>query len=97
MRLTKTQRAIITTGVHKYVGASVEIHLYGSRLDDTQRGGDVDLLLISPTVITPLACVELEMALVEYLQLPVTVIAYVPTEEPTLSQSIALAEACPID
>lgn len=97
MRLTQTQRAIILFGVHEFIGPSVNVHVFGSRLDDTKRGGDVDLLLISQAAIPLLACAELKMALEERLQLPVDIVTYVSTAKPTPFQAIALAQSRPID
>ncbi len=45
MRLSQSQRELILSGVREFVGPSVAVHVFGSRLDDSKRGGDVDLLL----------------------------------------------------
>ncbi|MBT2785489.1 MULTISPECIES: nucleotidyltransferase domain-containing protein [unclassified Halomonas] len=97
MRLTQTQRAIILASVREFIKPSVQVHMFGSRLDDTKRGGDVDLLMITRTAIPLLACAELKMALEERLQLPVDIVSYVSTDEPTPFQAIALAQSHPID
>lgn len=97
MRLTQTQRAIILSGVREFIGSSANVHVFGSRLDDAKRGGDVDLLLITPTAIPLLACAELKIALEERLQLPVDIVTYVSTREPTPFQAIALAQSSPIE
>ena len=97
MRLTQAQRDSIISSVREFAGAEVDIHVFGSRLDDTRRGGDVDLLLISPTAIPRLICAELKMALEERLQLPMDVLTYVSGTEPTPFQAIALAQSQPIN
>lgn len=97
MRLTQAQRTAILSGVHEFMGTDVNVHVFGSRLDDAKRGGDVDLLLISPTAISLLACAELKMALEQRLQLPVDIVTYVSTTEPTPFQAIALAQSSPIE
>ncbi|WP_447043750.1 nucleotidyltransferase domain-containing protein [Vreelandella sp. H-I2] len=97
MRLTQSQRDMILSSVREFIEPSVQVHVFGSRLDDTKRGGDVNLLLISQTVIPLLACAELKMALEERLQLPVDIVTYVSTAEPTPFQSIALAQSRPIE
>ncbi|AMD00464.1 nucleotidyltransferase domain-containing protein [Halomonas chromatireducens] len=43
MRLTDTQRQTIQHIVHEELGESATVKLFGSRLDDTARGGDIDL------------------------------------------------------
>lgn len=97
MRITRTQQAIIISGVRKFIGDGVEIHLFGSRLDDSQQGGDVDLLLMTPTAIPQDDCENLKTALEEYLKLPVKIVTYVATDEPTPSQASLLADAYQIN
>ncbi|MDN5849200.1 MAG: nucleotidyltransferase domain-containing protein [Nitrococcus sp.] len=43
MRLTSEQVRVIRAKVHAAFGASTRVYLFGSRLDDAARGGDVDL------------------------------------------------------
>ena len=45
MRLTSEQIQAIRTGVAQVAGQSAKGWLFGSRLHDQARGGDVDLLL----------------------------------------------------
>lgn len=45
MRLTAAQIAMIRESVVQLVGSSAHIWLFGSRVRDDARGGDVDLLL----------------------------------------------------
>jgi predicted nucleotidyltransferase len=45
MRLTETQRAAIKATVSNTIDSDSRIWLFGSRVDDTQRGGDIDLLI----------------------------------------------------
>jgi hypothetical protein len=45
MRLTGQQRRIIRTTVAKTFGAGVRGWLFGSRADDSKRGGDIGLLI----------------------------------------------------
>ncbi len=45
MRLTESQRAAIKTSVANAMGTESRIWLFGSRADDTKRGGDIDLLI----------------------------------------------------
>ncbi|GEN29560.1 hypothetical protein HVA01_32060 [Halovibrio variabilis] len=97
MRITQTQRAIILSGVNEFIGDSVETHVFGSRLDDSKRGGGVDLLLIAQKEVPPKACAELNEVLEAYLKLPVKIVTYVTTDEPSPTQAKVLAEACPID
>ncbi len=45
MRLTEQQQKTIKHTVTALTGNETEIILFGSRVDDTQRGGDIDLLI----------------------------------------------------
>ena len=46
MRLTREETKAISEEVRR-VDAAAQIYLYGSRADDTARGGDIDLLVVS--------------------------------------------------
>lgn len=48
MRLTDEQRAIIKTLTEQIVGPNARVVLFGSRVDDAKRGGDIDLLVEVP-------------------------------------------------
>ncbi len=45
MRLDPKIREIIKKEVFDQLGTDVVIRLFGSRVDDSQRGGDIDLLI----------------------------------------------------
>lgn len=45
MRLDQHQRAIIREEVARAFGPRASVQLFGSRLDDARRGGDVDLYI----------------------------------------------------
>jgi predicted nucleotidyltransferase len=45
MRLTQTQQEAIRSGVASVIGAESRIWLFGSRADDSKRGGDIDLFI----------------------------------------------------
>ena len=54
MRLTPKQIAVIRQGAAQLAGESARIWLFGSRVRDDTRGGDVDLLLeLDVTVAEP--------------------------------------------
>ena len=48
MRLTPTQIQTITQTISQLTGGTAEVFLFGSRVDDRSRGGDVDLLIETP-------------------------------------------------
>ena len=45
MRLTLDQQAAIRTAAAKVFGESVDVWLFGSRVQDGKKGGDIDLLI----------------------------------------------------
>lgn len=48
MRLSQTDRNLITQTARELLGADAVVRLFGSRLDDARRGGDIDLLVDVP-------------------------------------------------
>ncbi|WP_234271147.1 nucleotidyltransferase domain-containing protein [Billgrantia ethanolica] len=96
MRLTHEQVHIILTTVHDIVGGDVEVRLFGSRLDDNRKGGDLDLLLISSTPLPRLSLAEIKCKLEERLYLPVDILAYSRDKQPSPFQAIALNQGCPL-
>lgn len=60
MRLTPEQQHIIKTTLQKYFGQSSRIWLFGSRVDDHAKGGDIDLYL-EPEIQMPDAVVEAKL------------------------------------
>ena len=48
MRLTHKERETITSEAGRCFGPSARVLLFGSRTDDTRRGGDIDLLIALP-------------------------------------------------
>lgn len=51
MRLTPEQLRIIGEKARAAFGADARIYLFGSRVDDAARGGDVDLYIEVPRVV----------------------------------------------
>ncbi|PCI70032.1 MAG: DNA polymerase III subunit beta [Piscirickettsiaceae bacterium] len=45
MRISELQRDLIKQTVLKYFGAGSDLRLFGSRVDDNARGGDIDLYI----------------------------------------------------
>jgi predicted nucleotidyltransferase len=45
MRLTPFQQQTICQNAARFFGATTQVWLFGSRVDDTKRGGDIDLYI----------------------------------------------------
>jgi len=46
VRLSERYRRIIRETAERIFGAGTEVYLFGSRVDDTRRGGDIDLYIV---------------------------------------------------
>jgi hypothetical protein len=55
MRLNPHQRQTIKQAAHTCFGTDATVRLFGSRIDDSKRGGDIDLLI--STSLTDLAAI----------------------------------------
>jgi len=51
MRITEKQREEIRKAVQEIAGNEASVILFGSRVDDHKKGGDVDLLVELPCVV----------------------------------------------
>lgn len=53
MRLTTQDLQAIAEAAQEFFAPGSIVRLFGSRLDDQRRGGDIDLLIEPPTSMTP--------------------------------------------
>ena len=74
MRLTPSQIQTICTTTQQTLGEGVKVSLFGSRLDDDRKGGDVDLLIEAQQEPDLLGRALLKNRLEDRLQLPVDVV-----------------------
>jgi len=58
MRLTKQQAHAIKQTVAEVLGAQATVRLFGSRVDDAARGGDIDLYIHIDQPIERPACIS---------------------------------------
>ncbi len=47
MRLTEYQKNAIKQKALEFFGSNAQIYVFGSRIDDTKRGGDIDIYIES--------------------------------------------------
>ena len=60
MRLTEFQCSLIREETSKFFGSHSHVWLFGSRVNDSQRGGDIDLY-IEPEIQDPVELVDAKM------------------------------------
>ncbi|VFM97834.1 MAG: Nucleotidyltransferase domain-containing protein [Candidatus Kentron sp. G] len=51
MRLSERQRTVIRDAAAQTFGPQARVRLFGSRLDDDKKGGDIDLLVECPAPV----------------------------------------------
>ena len=97
MRITPEQIAIIIQTTRSIAGQDANVWLYGSRLDDARRGGDVDLLIESASAAGFLERARIKYRLEQILQLPVDVLttSLDVQDSPFVSQVIPLRTRTP--
>lgn len=73
MRLTPAQIDTIQSTVHAVLGEGAQVTLFGSRVNDQQKGGDVDLYveIVQPDLMKKIRC---KVSLQDQLDLPVDLI-----------------------
>lgn len=73
MRLSPAQIDIIKSTAHAVLGEGAQVTLFGSRVDDRQKGGDVDLYveLAQPDLMKKIRC---KVRLQDQLDMPVDLI-----------------------
>ena len=62
MRLTDHQIAAIRILAHQLAGTQSRVRVFGSRIDDTQQGGDLDLMLELPEAVDNPAFLAAQLA-----------------------------------
>ncbi|NBS53042.1 MAG: nucleotidyltransferase domain-containing protein [Spartobacteria bacterium] len=74
MRLDSKEIEAVRTMVETIVGKGSKVRVFGSRLNDSKRGGDLDLLVESDAPVDALRRADLKLDLEEKLALPVDII-----------------------
>ncbi|MBK1619495.1 hypothetical protein CKO42_13825 [Lamprobacter modestohalophilus] len=96
MRLTPIQIEAILRIVSEHAGQSARTYLFGSRLDDRARGGDLDLLVETATPMPLLERARLQLDLETQLGLPVDLIVDDHDRAASPFQQLARARAQPL-
>jgi len=97
MRLNDDQARAILHCVRQQFGADAHLKLFGPRLDDSSRGGDVDLLVETAAAPTLHQRALATMALERALNLPVDSVAVQRGHPGSAFARIARATAQPLE
>ena len=81
MRLSTSQIETIRDAAQQHFGTDASVWLFGSRVDDTKRGGDVDLYVESTRKNTLLSALRCKIALEDSLDLRVDLIVKEPGKD----------------
>lgn len=93
MRLTPEQIATVLSVAREVMGDDVAVSVFGSRLNDDRRGGDLDVLVETAERRPLLQRAELKLRLERALDMPVDIVARARSAEPTPFQALAMARA----
>jgi predicted nucleotidyltransferase len=80
------QHQCILQATHQNFGDDANVWLFGSRVDDTRRGGDIDLYVETTQVSTLLSALRCKIALEESLDLPVDLVVKEPGKSKPIYQ-----------
>ncbi len=86
MRLTPSQIEAIRQAARQNFGAEASVWLFGSRVDDAQRGGDVDLYIEPTQASTLMSELRCKITLEDSLDLHVDLIVKEPAKEKPIYQ-----------
>lgn len=92
MRITKEQIHIIIQTVSHFAGIKTEIYLFGSRLNDQLKGGDIDIFIESDSPLSLIQRAKIKMELESQLGLPVDVVS--KTFEAVATPFQVIARSC---
>ncbi|OAI07088.1 nucleotidyltransferase family protein [Methylomonas methanica] len=93
MRLSKEQTQLIAETILGIAGTDVAVYLFGSRLNDQAKGGDVDLFIESDQPISLLRRAQIKMQLESQLGLPVDIICQARVTKASPFRQIAKGSA----
>ena len=93
MRLDYKEIEIVRTVVETIVGRGSKVRVFGSRLNDSKRGGDLDLLVESDDPVDAIHRADLKLDLEEKLHLPLDIIFLENGKKRTAFQELAYSRS----
>ncbi len=97
MRLTKQQITIINQTVFRLAGMGASVYLFGSRLNDQAKGGDIDLIIESNEKLTLTHRAQIKMELESQLGLAVDIASKFRGAAATAFQNIAQSQSIKLE
>ncbi len=97
MRLTKQQTRTIIQTVSRLAGTGTTVCLFGSRLNDQAKGGDIDLFIESDIPLSLIHRAQIKIELESQLGLPVDIISKSRGAVATPFQSIAQSRSIQLE
>jgi len=73
MRLTQSEITLIKDTIKKYIN-DAKIYIFGSRLDDSKKGGDIDIFIITDKKVTLQIETKIKFFLEEELLKPIDLV-----------------------
>ena len=93
MRLDSKEIETVRTLVEAIVGKGSKVRVFGSRLNDSKRGGDLDLLVESDDPVDAIRRADLKLDLEEKLDLPLDIIFLEKDKKRSAFQELAYARS----
>lgn len=93
MRLSQEQIKLISDTVRLAAGSDAAVYLFGSRLDDRAKGGDIDLFIETTEPLRLIERAQIKMRLEMLLGLPVDIVCKTRSAAATPFQVIAQGHA----
>lgn len=97
MRLTKQQTEAIIQTVTRLAGMGAAVYLFGSRLNDQAKGGDIDLFIESDTQLSLIQRAQIKMQLESQFGLPVDIVSKYRGAVATPFQVIAQSQSTQLE
>jgi predicted nucleotidyltransferase len=93
MRLDSNEIETVRTVVETVLGKGSEVRVFGSRLNDSKRGGDLDLLVECDAPVDAIRRADLKLDLEEKLDLPLDIIFLEKGKERSAFQELAYSRS----
>jgi hypothetical protein len=93
MRLDYKEIEVVRTVVEKIIGKGSKVRVFGSRLNDSKRRGDLDLLVEINDPVDEIHRADLKLDLEEKLNLPLDIIFLEKGKKRTAFQELAYSKS----